>query len=355
MSWKIKLSLVLVCCVLLAACESLRYYGQAVNGQLYILTHRKPIPRLLKDADTSPALKARLQSIERIRTFAATQLHLPLGSHYSTYLDLQRPYVVWNVFAAPEFSLQPRVWCYPIAGCVSYRGYFNEKSVQDFAATLTQQGYDVFVGGVAAYSTLGWFSDPVLNTLINRYEHQLAGLMFHELAHQVVYIPGETVFNESFATTVERVGLQHWLETADTAAETREELAAEIRQELTRQQEFTELVQAAVADLDKLYAQPLAEQDKRLAKAQRITRLRDDYAVLKSGWQGYGGYDAWFARDLNNAQLGTVGTYNSLVPAFTTMLRQADGDFPLFYQNVRQLKQLKPVERQQKLQSLMTQ
>jgi predicted aminopeptidase len=270
-------------------------------------------------------------------------------------VDLQRPYVVWNVFAAPEFSMQPLVWCYPIAGCVSYRGYFGEHDAQKAAQTLERQGYDVFVGGVAAYSTLGWFSDPLLNTIINRDEHQLAALIFHELAHQVVYIPGETEFNESFATAVEREGLQRWLDTIDTAPETREQLARAIREDLMRQQQFTALVQSAVMDLNALYGGSLAEADMRVAKEERITRLRDDYAILKTQWQGYGGYDAWFAHDLNNAQLGTVATYNNLVPAFTAMLQQANGDFPLFYENVMQLKQLEPEQRQLKLQLLMTQ
>ena len=355
MSWKFKLSVVAAFCISLAACESLQYYGQAINGQLYILAHRKPISRLLQDPDTSPALKSRLDSISRIRAFAESRLHLPVGSHYSTYVDLQRQYVVWNVFAAPEFSMRPVVWCYPVAGCVSYRGYFGERSARKSAEALRQQGYDVFVGGVAAYSTLGWFSDPVLNTVINRDEHQLAGLLFHELAHQVVYIPGETEFNESFATAVEREGLQRWLDSVDTAAETRQQLANAIKDDLVRQQQFTALVQSAVVDLNNLYGGSLAEADMRIAKEARISRLRDDYAILKIQWEGYGGYDGWFARDLNNAQLATVATYNNLVPAFTTMLQQANGDFPLFYQNVMQLKHLEPEQRQLKLQMLMAQ
>jgi len=340
--------------VLLVACESLRYYGQAVSGQLYILSHRTPIATLLQDPQTSPALKARLASITRIGAFAENELHLPLGSNYSTYVDLQRRYVVWNVFAAPEFSMQPLAWCYPIAGCVSYRGYFSEQSAQDFAATLKKQGLDVFVGGVAAYSTLGWFSDPVLNTIINRDDYQLAGLIFHELAHQIVFIPGDTEFNESFATTVEREGVQRWLASLDTAPQIRSQLAADINAQASRQQQFVSLVEAAVADLNALYAGPLAEAGKRQAKQQRLHQLREDYATLKAEWQGYDGYDAWFASDLNNAQLGTVVTYNRLVPAFTAMLHQANGDFALFYQNAMQLKQLDPALRAQKLQLLMS-
>ncbi len=355
MSWKTKIPFILVFCVLLAACESLKYYRQAVNGQLYIFVHRKPIASLLQDSETNLVLKARLESVNRIRAFAASGLQLPLGSHYSTYLDLERPFVVWNVFAAPEFSIQPLVWCYPVAGCVSYRGYFNARSAQDFAADLQEQGNDVYIGGVAAYSTLGWFSDPVLNTIINRDEYQLAALMFHELAHQVVYVPGETEFNESFATTVEREGLQLWLQADGSEPAAKAQLAINIKEDLARQEQFIALVQTAVADLKILYEGVQTDADKRLAKQQRINRLRDDYVALKNQWQGYDGYDAWFARDLNNAQLATVVTYNSLVPAFTTILREANGDFSLFYQNAAQLEQLNPAERQQKLQMLMTQ
>ena len=353
MSWNIKIGFVCVLCILLTACESLQYYSQAVNGQLYIFSHRKPIARMLEDSQTSPALKARLESINRIRTFAATELHLPLGSQYSTYLDLKRPFVVWNVFAAPEFSMQPITWCYPIAGCVSYRGYFNESAARDFAAGLQDEGNDVYVGGVAAYSTLGWFSDPVLSTIINRDEYQLASLIFHELAHQVIYIPDETEFNESFATTVEREGLQRWLQNDASEPSVKAQLTQEIQEERVRQEQFVALVQTAVADLNVLYAGSLAEPAKRLAKQERIAKLRADYAALKIQWQGYSGYDAWFARDLNNAQLGTVVTYNTYVPAFTAMLRQAHGDFLQFYQNAAQLKQLDRDQRQQQLRMLM--
>lgn len=355
MSTTCKFVVVLILAVLLAACESLQYYSQAVTGQLYILSHRKPITRLLRDPQTSPALKAKLESIGRINAFAESRLQLPLGSNYSTYVDLQRQYVVWNVFAAPEFSLRPLAWCYPIAGCVSYRGYFNEQTAQEFAEDLKLQGLDVFVGGVAAYSTLGWFADPVLNTIINRDEHQLAGLIFHELAHQVVFIPGETEFNESFATTVEREGLQRWLDSMDAAPAVRDQLLVQINDQVRRQEQFVALVQGAVADLNAIYARPLADADKRLARQQRVAQLRDDYETLKTQWQGYTGYDAWFARDLNNAQLATVVTYNRLVPAFTAMLREANGDLPIFYQHVKQLKQLDAAERQQKLQRLMPQ
>ena len=335
--------------LLLSACDTLGYYSQAVSGQLYILTHRQKIDRLLNDPATDPQLKTRLNEIANIRRFAADVLGLPVESQYSTYVDLERPFVVWNVFAAPVFSLDPQTWCYPVAGCVSYRGYFAEATARAFADDLRAEGLDVYVGGIAAYSTLGWFSDPVLNTLLNRQEHQLAALVFHELAHQVVYLPGDTEFNESFATAVEREGQRRWLQANMANAERRAELAAAIQTELTRQQQFVELVQAAANDLRELYAGTATIADMQWAKEQRLQKLRADYAIVKTQWQGYSGYDSWFAGELNNAQLATVTTYNNLVPAFTALLAQMGGDMPAFYKRAAELADMPADSRRQLL------
>ena len=317
--------------VALSGCETLGYYTQAASGQFYILTHRQPVDALLQDSNIDVALKAKLAVVDDIRQFAREQLRLPVGKDYSTYADLKRPYVVWNVFAAPEFSMQPQSWCYPVAGCVSYRGYFSENAANEFARKTADAGYDVYVGGVAAYSTLGWFSDSVLNTVINREPHQLAALIFHELAHQVVYIPGDTVFNESFAGTVERVGMQRWLENAVTDEAQRSRVMEQAAVDIRRQEDFVALVSAAVADLQVIYDRDISEADKREAKVQRLQMLRDGYESLKQNWGGYGGYDNWFSRDLNNAQLSTVATYNNLVPQLMEMFEAANGNFEAFY------------------------
>jgi predicted aminopeptidase len=348
-----RLLYVLTASLLLTACDTLGYYGQAVSGQLYILTHRQKIDTLLADPATAAPLKAKLEDIRAIRRFAADELRLPLESQYSSYVDVRRPYVVWNVFAAPEFSLQPRSWCYPVAGCVTYRGYFREEAAREFAAELQEQGFDVYVGGVAAYSTLGWFSDPVLNTLIDRPRHQLAALVFHELAHQVAYVPGDTAFNESFATAVEREGQRRWLQVETFAGAERTVMESSIAQELARQEQFVTLVQAAVADLQVLYAQQLTDAGKRAAKARRLQQLREDYALLKGAWQGYDGYDAWFAHDLNNAKLATVTTYNTLVPAFAALLAESDGNLPEFYARAAALARLDAEQRKQQLERLL--
>jgi predicted aminopeptidase len=336
--------------LLLGACSALGYYGQAVSGQLHILTQRQDIDRLLEDPATDPQLKARLGEIAAIRRFAADELGLPLASQFSTYVDLGRPYVVWNVFAAEEFSVQPRSWCYPVAGCVTYRGYFDEAAARAFADELRADGLDVYVGGVAAYSTLGWFSDPVLNTVLNRSEHQLAALVFHELAHQVAYVKGDTEFNESFATAVEREGQRRWL-LARVDMATRHELEENIANELQRQEQFVELVQQTVADLATVYAGGAPPEAMRAAKGARFDQLRADYAELKTQWQGYSGYDAWFAAGLNNAQLATVSTYNTLVPVFTALLAEEGGNMPAFYMRVQRLTKLPDAERRAVLQA----
>lgn len=342
-----------LCSLLLAACETLSYYGQAVSGQFRLLTQRQSLSSLLNSPDTSPELRRQLENIEAIRQFAQEELKLPLAAHYSTYVDLQRPYVVWNVFATPEFSLAPLTWCYPVAGCVSYRGYFNEAAARAFAAGLQARGNDVYVGGVAAYSTLGWFSDPVLNTILNRPQHQLAGLLFHELAHQIVYVAGDTEFNESFATAVEQEGLRRWLEHNMSDAEDRAAITGLVKEESNRQQQFVALVQGAAADLRELYSREIPPAEMRLAKQIRLQKLRADHVELKEHWGGYSGYDGWFRQELNNAQLSTVVTYNSLVPAFTVLLDQLDGDLPAFYAEVAALKALPPPVRRARLRALL--
>ena len=337
----------------IGGCNSLGYYRQAISGQLYILTHRQRIDMLLDDPALDPDLKGRLQQVAEIRQFAASELDLPLETQYSTYVALDRPYVVWNVFAAPEFSMRPRSWCYPIAGCVSYRGYFNEDDAREFADDLRDENLDVYVGGVSAYSTLGWFSDSILSTILKRQEHQLAALLFHELAHQVAYAPGDTEFNESFATAVEREGQRRWLEMRATDATERAGIEERIASELRRQEQFVALVQGAVTDLENLYQSGMAEDDMRAAKKDRLDRMRADYEDLKVEWGGYTGYDAWFANGLNNAQLATVNTYNKLVLAFTALLEQGGGNLPAFYARVRELERMDKAERHARLEALL--
>lgn len=340
---------VAVLALLLAGCNTVAYYGQAISGQLGLLSQRRNIDTLLANSATDPRLQAQLREIQSLRAFAAGTLHLPVGKQYATYVDLERPFVIWNVFAAPEFSLRLRNWCYPVAGCVSYRGYFTERGARNFAQRLRRKGLETYVGGVAAYSTLGWFADPVLNTFVERPPQRLAALLFHELAHQVVYVKGDTTFNESFATAVEQEGVQRWLRTSLVDAERRDELLAEMGRDVERQAAFVALVQEAVRELERVYASVLDPVAMRDAKAARLAQLSDDYASLKAGWGGYDGYDAWFAGDLNNARLATVSTYNDLVPAFQALLAAQGGDLRQFYRVAEDLARLPQAERHTRL------
>ncbi len=327
-------------CLLLVGCESVSYYSQAILGQLSILSKREAIEDLIADASSSPELKSKLSTILDIRDFSETELMLPVNDNYDSYVDVQRPFVVWNVFAAPEFSMNPVNWCYPIAGCVSYRGYFSEADAQRYATNLDNQGFDVYVGGVSAYSTLGWFSDPVLSTIINRDDYQLAALLFHELAHQLIYIPGDTEFNESFATTIEREGLRRWL-VANNVTETESSSIAELAELNTqRREEFVALVNAAVSELQVIYKSNNTEIEMREAKVDVFASMRNDYDVLRNAWEGYDAYDAWMGMELNNAQLSTVATYFNWVPAFEQILTDNGNDLNSFYSEISALAEL---------------
>lgn len=327
--------------ILLISCETVSYYSQAARGQLAILASREGIKGLLQDPQLPAKLREQFELVLQIREFAALELQLPVADNYSTYVDLGREHVVWNVFAAPEFSTQAVNWCYPIAGCVSYRGYFSQGSAAVYARKLEQEGFDVYTGGVDAYSTLGWFDDPLLSSVVNRSAHQLAGLIFHELAHQVAYAPGDTTFNESFATAVEREGIRRW---AQALGEQQHYLDAE--QNLARQEEFVALISQWREQFDVLYNSDSSETEKREQKKGLQQALRAAYEDLKQSWSGYDGYDAWFGRELNNAQLSTVASYNDLVPAFDSLLQQAEGDLEQFYRLVQELAELPADERE---------
>lgn len=339
--------LLLLCCCL-SACDSLGYYRQAIVGELSLLQQRRPLAEVLQDPRLNAATRHQLELVQSLRTFAAVQLQLPVKNHYSTYVDLKREFVVWNVFAAPEFSMQPQQWCYPVAGCASYRGYFAEAAARRFAGELKQQGLDTWVGGVSAYSTLGWFNDPVLSSMLRRDDLQLAGTIFHELAHQLLYVSGDTEFNESFATVVEQEGQQRWAQQLPDAADQLQAMTMQ-RQ---RQQQFVALVQGAVAGLQQLYRQNLPVPELRQRKAAQQADLRQRYAALKASWQGYKGYDQWFAGELNNAQLNTVTTYNQWASAFRHLLQQNGDDLPRFYAAAAKVARLDDTHRMQALQEL---
>jgi len=345
LNWRIALCLALA--VLLGGCAQIGYYGQAVHGQLSLLGSAKPIDQVLADPATGDKLKARLNQVKQIRAFAVDELGLPDNASYTAYADLKRPYVLWNVVATPELSLTPLQWCFPIAGCVDYRGYYSEDGARAFADQLRGEGYDVQIGGVPAYSTLGWFSDPVLSTFIGYSDAELARMIFHELAHQVVYAKGDSQFNESFATSVEEVGVDRWL--TKFGDEKLRKAYAEHRQ---RQRDFLALLLKYRSMLEANYARAVDDDDKRRQKAAIFQALQDEYQTLKVGWGGYAGYDHWFAEPLSNAHLASIATYHDLVPAFKELLRQ-EQSFPKFYEAVRALAQLDKEERHRRLALLL--
>lgn len=329
---------------LLCGCADLGYYVRAARGQTEVLEKARPIADVVADPATAPDVRARLEAVERIREFASRELGLPGGAGFRTYADLGRPFVVWNVYATPELSLAPRQWCFPLAGCVTYRGYFSETEARGFADVLAAAGDDVYVGGVAAYSTLGWFDDPVLNTFVRYPEPDLARLIFHELAHRMAYAKDDTVFNESFATSIELEGVGRWL----AASGTKEERAS-VREAERRRADFHALIERCRARLEALYASAAPDDEKRRGKAALFADLQDEYAAARDAWHGYSGYDAWFAQPLNNAHVASVTTYTRLVPAFEALLARLGGDLPRFYAAAKALAALPRAERETRL------
>lgn len=324
-------------CVLLFAtaslqCQSIQYYDQAIDGQMHILRNRQPISELVDDPATPQVLRKKLLLILAVRSFAEKELQLPVNDHYLSYVDLKRPYVVWNVYAAPEFSLTPRTWCFPIVGCVAYRGYFSEQLAQRYADSLKKKGDDVFIGGAIAYSTLGWFDDPVLSTVLTLSESQTAALIFHELAHSVLYVADDTAFNESFATAVEQEGLRRW-QAANNDIQGYENWV--LKQQ--RHQIFIGLILKYRTQLEALYQSKLSITEKRNKKAAILNHMRAEYTDLKSEWGGPETYDAWFNYPLNNAQIISVSTYHNYVPAFGKMLAETGGNLQKFYEKCRYL------------------
>lgn len=289
---------------------------------------------------SDPAVQDRLVTAARARHFAFTQLGLPDNGSYRTYAALDRPYVAWNVVATPEFSLQPVQSCFPFAGCLPYRGFFRESAAREHAAWMASEGHDVFLGPVAAYSTLGWFSDPLLSSMLRSDQSRTVRVMFHELAHQKVYVPDDPDFNEAFA---EFVGREGWLEWAQSEGDGQARLRAE--QAAERERQLVELMLLARDRLGALYGMDLAENEMRARKRAVFRTLQGCYEELKSAWGGYEGYDAWVQEDLNNAKLAATATYFRLVDRFAALFAMSDRDWPEFHRRVGALAALDPAQR----------
>jgi predicted aminopeptidase len=310
------------------------YVLQAAAGQGEVLARSRPIADVVADPATSEAVRGRLNLAVRAREFAVRELGLPDSRSFRRYADLGRPYAVWNVVATPEFSVEPLRWCFPIAGCVAYRGYFDQERAHAAARRLALRGDDVAVGGVATYSTLGHLPDPLFNTMLGWRDTRLVGTVFHELAHERLYVADDSEFNEAFASVVEQEGVRRWLELSGETEELGRYLAG-----LEREAGFAMLLGSARERLQRLYETPLPRQEMALEKQREFGRLKFDYAQLRAHWGGYAGYDAWFARTLNNANLAAAATYHDCVPGLARELAAA-GSLQRFYERAQLLAEL---------------
>lgn len=320
------------------------YYMQAAGGQMEILRKRIPLSEIIDDPDTSEELKSRLEMVQGARRFAIDELLLPDNKSYQTFADLERDYVVWNVMAAPEFSLQPKTWCYPIVGCVAYRGYFAEEKARALGDRLRDQGFDVFVGGVAAYSTLGRFADPVLNTMMRWSDVDLVATLFHELAHQRLFIKGDTEFNESFATAVAEIGVARWLAAHGKHSEVAEYFGrGELREKLMT------LVERTKIELDALYNEVLDDELKRSRKRVIFDRLSSaaDRVVDEEPFPATN----WLKAPLNNARLTSLVLYRGQLDAFRRLLARCNDGLTCFYDTVEEIAALPFEERSSRLES----
>ncbi len=329
-----RIIVLLILCALNAGC----YYMQAASGQWQVMRKREPIAEVIADPASPPELVSRLTLLRQARDFSIEELGLPDNKSYRSYADLERDFVVWNVLAAPEFSLEPKQWCFPVAGCVSYRGYFSKEAAIKASRRLAKDGFDVAVGGVVAYSTLGNFSDPILNTMMHWDDRDLVALLFHELAHQVVYVKDDSAFNESFATAVEEIGLQRWLQSRGRAGE-----YAEYQAGRARQNETSEIIELARQDLNSIYANELDDTGKRQLKSARLARLAEDlkFAARRAGERPA----AWLDGELNNAHLISNGLYAGLLPQFRALYAACDESIQGFYRAAEHLAKMHKEER----------
>ena len=338
-----------VVALVLSGCSTFNYYSAALTGHLEVIQATRPITDLIDDPACDHELKKKLVDVRRMRDFASSDLDLPNNDSYRSYADIKRPFVSWNVFAAPEFSLQTMNWCMLVVGCVGYRGFHDENEARRLASELREQGFDTYVGGVPAYSTLGYSSDPVLNTFMRFGSFEVARIIFHELAHQVVFVAGDTVFNESFATLVENEGLRRWLTHKATP-----DIGNTVAAQRQGKADFVELVAGYRTKLQTIYESASSAEAKRLAKVKVLSDIRDSYLAGKLAKGQKPVYKEWLELDLNNAKLASLGLYTQLLPGFEALLKADAYDLPRFYRSVAKLGQLSFAERRTVLQLLQS-
>ncbi len=317
--------------LLLTGC-GIGYYWQAATGHMALMREAEPVEAVIADPQASLELREKLVGATQAVTFAHDQLLLPDNGSYASYADLGRRYAVWNVIAAPPLSLEPRSWCFPIAGCVSYRGYFTPEGASAFAEELRAAGDDVFVGGVTAYSTLGRFADPLLNTVMQMPDYRLAGVIFHELAHQQLYVRDDTQFNEGFASFIEAEGVRRWLLYRGD-----EQAWCRYRLEQRREEQVLEMLGKFRLALGEVYTRNDPDDTKLAEKSALLATIGGAYDQLKRSWPGPPDFDHWFAAPFNNARFAMLATYDHDVPAFAALLAQSGGDLEMFYQQAAEL------------------
>lgn len=347
-SGRFRLRAALLALPLGAACSTGEYYAQAARGQWELLDKRRDIQEVLSDPQTDQQLRDRLATVLAIRDFAVADLGLPDNGSYRSFVALERPYAVWNVVAAEAFNTEPATWCYPIVGCLSYRGYFGRSRALAYAQGLRAQGYDVYVGGVVAYSTLGYFDDPLLSTMLRWDDTRLAALIFHELAHQRLFVAGDTEFNESFASTVEAEGVRRWLLATGRGSE-----LAVYRRDLEELEQVMTLIESTRLQLSSVYAGDF-DQTRKLELKERIFQGSSEaYRRLSADWPAPERYRGWFDGEANNARLAAIATYGRHVPAFQALLVSVDGDLAAFYRAAEELGRLDPEVRTARLEGMV--
>ncbi len=332
--------LIVISVVLLSACSNISYYWHSTKGHLSIMNKRVDITTLLENPDLDTKFRSRLHLVQKIRTFSIGALALPDNGSYTNYAQLDRNYVLKNLFAAPEFSTHLLSWCYPIAGCASYRGYYDEGLLDNFVKTLKEDNADIHIGEVPAYSTLGWFDDPVLSSFIHWPEPRLAGLIFHELTHQRLYVDNDTLFNESLATAVQQMGTELWLRSRQKSDE-----IEQFRDSNLYRQAVVKLIEQTRGELDTLYQTEISPETKRQKKQNILAVAIEQHTKLALSYNKKGGYTRWFSSGLNNAKLASISAYNAHVPAFINIMEAQQGSFEEFFKYVETISDLPKMKR----------
>lgn len=318
-----KLAILVFLLPLLASCSTLSYYSQSVVGHSRLMLARKPVDSVIQQV--GQPLKAQLLLSKELRAFSVSELELPSSKSYTSYVDLKRDYPVWTVVAAPEFSLNAKQWCYPVIGCASYRGYFKESSAHAYASKLKAKGLEIAVGGAPAYSTLGWFADPLLPSMMRHGDTAFAETLFHEIAHQQLYVNGDSDFNEAFASVVGEIGVIRWLKH-------RPQDLADYKHSLKVQEQFYTLVLNSKQELNAIYESAIAPSEMRLAKERVLSDMQNRYEELKTNeWNGQAWYQSWFDGAANNAKFAGLSTYRDRVPELRALLTLCDESLPKFY------------------------